>query len=201
MHFDNSQPNQPSSKLLGINHFLSAGVHLGHSVQEWFPGNAPFIHGERHGMHVLDLNNTYASFQRSLKFLKGVSSAGGSVCFIATDPDIARLLKVCLGEYPKNVGLVTRWFPGTLTNWSSIFGFVARAKEDPDLVSFRKSPKNFRRWQALKGLQNLTSCPDVLVLLHAKDHTVAIQEASQIKIPSIGIVDSNANGSSISYPI
>lgn len=127
--------------------------------------------------------------------------AGGSVCFIATDPDVARLLKVCLGNSPKNVGLVTRWFPGTLTNWSSIFGFVARAKENPELVSFRKSPKNFRRWQSLQGLQNLNSCPDVLVLLHAKDHMVAIQEASQMKIPSIGIVDSNANGSSLSYPI
>lgn len=200
MHSDKFLPGQ-SSKLLSIQHFLSAGVHLGHPAQEWFPGNSPFIYGERHGLHILDLNNTYTAFQRSLKFLQDVTLAGGSVCFIATDPDVARLLKVCLGDSPKNVGLVTRWFPGTLTNWSSIFGFIARAKENPEFVSFRKSPKNFRRWQALKGLQNLTGRPDVLVLLHAKDHTVAIQEATQTKIPSIGIVDSDSNGSSLSYPI
>jgi len=53
----------------------------------------------------------------------------------------------------------------------------------------------------LKGLENLTDRPDILVILHAKDHSVAISEARQINIPSIGIVDSNANGSHLTYPI
>jgi len=105
-----------------------------------------------------------------------------------------------LGGFKYNVGYLTRWFPGTLTNWDSIFDFVSRVKVNPGLVS-RNNPKNFRRWQVLKGLQNLTSRPDILIILHAKDHSIAISEACQINIPSIGIVDSNANGSYLTYPI
>ena len=119
-----------------------------------------------------------------------------------TNPDIERLLSVCLGPLFKgNIGYLSRWFPGTLTNWGSIFDFVARVKKNPELASFHKNPKNFRRWQALKGLQNLNSRPDVIILLHSKDHSVAIKEAQQVNIPSIGIVDSNANGLGITYPI
>ena len=99
-----------------------------------------------------------------------------------------------LGGFKSKVGYLTRWFPGTLTNWDSIFDFVCRVKANPGLAA-RNNPKNFRRWQVLKGLQNLTSRPDILVILHAKDHSIAISEARQINIPSIGIVDSDANGS------
>lgn len=98
------------------------------------------------------------------------------------------------------VGFLTRWFPGTLTNWDSIFDFVSRVKNNPEIVSM-SNPKNYRRWQVLKGLQTLDKRPDILIILHAKDHSVAINEANQINIPSIGIVDSNANGVNLTYPI
>jgi ribosomal protein S2 len=96
---------------------------------------------------------------------------------------------------------LTRWFPGTLTNWPSIFDFISRVKNNPELISETKHPKNFRRWQALKGLQTLKSRPDILVLLHAKDHFVAINESRQTGTPSIGIVDSDANGLGLTFPV
>ena len=141
---------------------MNSGAHLGHSSNEWFPYNAPFIFGERNGGHVIDLNHMYAQYRRSLKFVFDVLRSGGSVCFVATDPDIARILAASLGGLPGKISFLTRWFPGTLTNWSSIFDFVTRAKNNPELVSYKKNPKNHRRWQALKGLQNLTDKPDSL---------------------------------------
>jgi len=47
----------------------------------------------------------------------------------------------------------------------------------------------------------LTSRPDVLVFLHAKEHSVAISEAQQMNIPTIGIVDSDADGQGLTYPV
>jgi ribosomal protein S2 len=93
-------------------------------------------------MHILDLNQTYLQFRLALKFLFFVAKSGGSVCFVATNPDIARILSVSIGHRFNNVGFLTRWFPGTLTNWSSVFDFISRAKENPELVSFQKNPKN-----------------------------------------------------------
>jgi len=112
---------------------------------------------------------------------------------LASDPDVARILKAVLGGSNSQVGFLTQWFPGTFTNWDSIFDFVNRAKKNPTIVS-RANPKNFRRWQALKGLQHFTKRPDILIVLHVVDHSVAIIEANQVGIPSIGIVDSNASG-------
>lgn len=130
----------------------------------------------------------------ALKFLSGVVANGGSICFVATNPDIARILSVCVGTSYNNVGFLTRWFPGMLTNWSSVADFIIRAKENPELISLAKNPKNYRRWKVLNGLSRLSSSPDVLILLHSKDTGVAIKEANQMNIPSIGIVDSDANG-------
>jgi ribosomal protein S2 len=81
-----------------------------------------------------------------------------------------------------------------LTNWSSVFDFVARVKSNKDLASFKKKPKNWRRWQILQGLQNLDTRPDIVILFHVKDHGEAVKEAQQVGVPSIGIVDTNANG-------
>lgn len=113
---------------------------------------------------------------------------------MASDPDVSRILIASLKGSKHRVGFLNEWFPGTFTNWDSIFDFVCRVKVNPSLVS-RENPKNFRRWQALKGLQYLTKRPDIFIVLHAVDHSVAIIEARKVGIPSIGIVDSNANGS------
>jgi len=94
---------------------------------------------------------------------------------------------------------LTRYTPGTLTNWEAVSNFVSRVKSNPSVASNNK--KLSRRWLSLKGLKNLTSRPDVLVLFHAKDHAVAISEARQINIPTIGIVDTDANGSDLTYPV
>ena len=37
---------------------LEAGVHFGHNTRRWNPKMAPFIFGDRNGIHIIDLQQT-----------------------------------------------------------------------------------------------------------------------------------------------
>lgn len=114
---------------------IAAGVHFGHRPNELCPINSPFIIGERGGSHIIDLSLTHYELRRALVFIHALVKKGGSVCFVATNPDVARLLAGILSEYNlHSVGILTRWFPGLLTNWDTVFEFVNRVKQDPTMI-------------------------------------------------------------------
>ena len=43
---------------VGIKELLEAGVHFGHQTRRWNPRMRRFIHGERDGIHIIDLLQT-----------------------------------------------------------------------------------------------------------------------------------------------
>ena len=42
----------------GLRELLQAGVHFGHQTRRWNPRMRRYIHGERDGIHIIDLLQT-----------------------------------------------------------------------------------------------------------------------------------------------
>ena len=55
---------------MNIEKLLEAGVHFGHRVTKWNPRMAPFIYGERNGIHILDVVQTMQFVEETSEFLE-----------------------------------------------------------------------------------------------------------------------------------
>ena len=53
-----------------IKDLLEAGVHFGHLTRKWDPNMAPYIYGERNGVHIIDLYKTAAKMEEAAEALK-----------------------------------------------------------------------------------------------------------------------------------
>src|SRR3954471_5582945 len=107
---------------------LEAGAHFGHRQQRWNPKMAPFIYGQRNDIHILDLPQTVPLLHQALVALRAVAAGGGRILFVGTkrqasDP-IAAAAKRCAQYYVNH-----RWLGGTLTNWRTVSGSIARLRE------------------------------------------------------------------------
>ncbi|KKR00783.1 MAG: 30S ribosomal protein S2 [Candidatus Woesebacteria bacterium GW2011_GWB1_39_12] len=43
---------------VSLKELVSAGAHFGHQVKRWNPKMAPYIYGEKDGVHIFDLTKT-----------------------------------------------------------------------------------------------------------------------------------------------
>src|ERR1700742_2471590 len=107
---------------------LEAGAHFGHRTQRWNPKMAPYIYGSRNDIHILDLTQTVPLLHQALVALRDVAAGGGRILFVGTkrqasDP-IAAAAKRCAQYYVNH-----RWLGGTLTNWRTVSGSIARLRE------------------------------------------------------------------------
>src|SRR5580692_11075748 len=107
---------------------LEAGAHFGHRTQRWNPKMAPYIYGSRNDIHIMDLTQTVPLLHQALVALRDVAAGGGRILFVGTkrqaaDP-VAAAAKRCAQYYVNH-----RWLGGTLTNWRTISGSIARLRE------------------------------------------------------------------------
>ena len=192
---------------------LEAGVHFGHNTRRWNPKMAPFIFGDRNGIHIIDLQQTVPLMHQAMVAVRDVTKAGGRVLFVGTkraaQSRVADAAKRC-GQYYVN----HRWLGGMLTNWRTISNSIRRLKElekmfenaaeiegltkKEQLMLTREMEKLER---ALGGIKDMGGLPDVLVIIDTTKEDIAIKEANKLGIPVVGVIDSNADPEGISHPI
>src|SRR5262245_30195076 len=63
---------------------LDAGVHFGHLKRKWNPSMAPYIFGEKKGIHIIDLNKTVVKVDEAANALKSIARSGKKILFVAT---------------------------------------------------------------------------------------------------------------------
>jgi small subunit ribosomal protein S2 len=69
---------------VGIKELLEAGVHFGHQTRRWNPRMRRFIHGEREGIHIIDLLQTEELLRGATEFVTEVAAKGGVILFVGT---------------------------------------------------------------------------------------------------------------------
>src|SRR3546814_433767 len=191
---------------------LEAGVHFGHTTRRWNPRMAPFIFGVRNGVHIIDLEQTLPLLNQALLTVRNVVAGGGRVLFVGTkrqaSDKVAEAAKRC-GQYYVN----HRWLGGMLTNWKTISNSIKRLRAVEEQLSeggqvglTKKELLNLTRERdklerALGGIKEMGGLPDVLFVIDTNKEHIAVDEARNLNIPVIGVLDSNSDPDGVTYPV
>ena len=154
--------------------------------------NARYIFGIRQGIHIISLEVTAAHLRRACRVISGVSERGGLILFVGTRAGQDR----CVVNAAKLAGgchLFERWTPGALTNGHQILGTCKTKVVD----EFDREVPGYE--EKLADMPSLK--PDLVVCLNPLENWVMLHECGMNNIPTIGIVDTDANPTWVTYPI
>jgi len=195
-----------------IRQLLDSGVHFGHQTRRWNPKVKRFILTERSGIHIIDLQQSLAYIDKAYDFVKETVAHGGSVLFVGTK----KQAQESIAEQAQRVGqpfVNQRWLGGLLTNFQTVSKRLARMKELEE-IDFSDTTKGFTKKElliqkreliklqkTLGGIRNLTKTPSAIWVVDAKREHLAVNEATKLGIPIIGILDTNADPDELQYPI
>jgi len=197
---------------VGIKELLEAGVHFGHQTRRWNPRMRRFIHGEREGIHIIDLLQTEELLKRATDFVTEVAAKGGVILFVGTKKQardsIEEWAERCEMPYVNR-----RWLGGLLTNFNTIRKRIQRLHELRELkeggrldllptkermsmeAELRKLEYN------LGGVADMQRLPDAVVIIDLKTEEIGLREADRLELPIIGLVDTNCDPSPVDYVI
>src|SRR3954466_9508534 len=197
---------------VGIRELLEAGVHFGHQTRRWNPKMRRFIFGERDGIYIIDLLKTHQLLEQAQKFVDDVARRGGTVLFVGTKKQARDGIK----EVAESAGMPYvnhRWLGGLLTNFQTI---SLRIKRLHDLERYKTEGQlellptrermaaqaDLEKLQAnLGGVKNMQRPPDAMFVVDLKTEEIAVKEARRLRIPIIGLVDTNCDPDGIEYVI
>jgi small subunit ribosomal protein S2 len=197
---------------VGIKELLEAGVHFGHQTRRWNPKMRRFIFGERGGNYIIDLLQTEALLLEAREFASALAHRGGTVLFVGTKKQARDAIK----ETAEASGMPYvnhRWLGGLLTNFGTISGRIKRLHDleryesegQLALLPTRErmaAQADLAKLQAnLGGVKNMQRVPDAMFVIDLKTEAIAVREAQRLRIPIIGLVDTNCDPDGIDYVI
>ena len=196
----------------GIKELLEAGVHFGHQTRRWNPKMRRFIFGERAGIYIIDLLQTDELLQEAREFASALAHRGGTVLFVGTKKQARDAIK----ESAEASGMPYvnhRWLGGLLTNFGTISGRIKRLHDleryetegQLALLPTRErmaAQADLAKLQAnLGGVKNMQRVPDAMFVIDLKTEAIAVREAQRLRIPIIGLVDTNCDPDGIDFVI
>ena len=198
--------------VITMKQLLDAGVHFGHQTRRWNPKMKRFIHGERNGIYIIDLNQTLNRLEDAYTYVRDLTAAGGNILFVGTK----RQAQDSIQSYAEKSGMPyvnQRWLGGMLTNFQTIQKRVDKMKEYQrmrDSGEFDAMPKKealmiSRELEKLErnlgGIRMLTKAPDAVFILDTKLEHTAVTEANKLGLPLVAVVDTNCDPDLVDYVI
>jgi small subunit ribosomal protein S2 len=197
---------------VGIRELLEAGVHFGHQTRRWNPKMRRFIWGERGGIYIIDLLQTERLLRQAQEFVGDLSARGGTVLFVGTKKQARDSVK----EVAEACGMPHinhRWLGGLLTNFQTINQRIKRLHDleryeaDGQLALLPTRERlsavaDLAKLRAnLGGVKNMTRTPDAIFVVDLKTELIGVREAQRLRIPLIGLVDTNCDPDGIDFVI
>ena len=194
-----------------LRQLLEAGVHFGHQTHRWNPRMAPYIYGDRNGIHILDLTQTVPLLDQALAAVQATVAKGGRILFVGTKRQAQKAVADA-AERSAQYYMNHRWLGGTLTNWKTVSNSISRLKAIDEKLATgaegltKKERLGLEREQAklqqsLGGIREMGGVPDLLFVIDTNKEDLAILEAKKLGIPVIAVLDTNSSPDSIDYPI
>jgi small subunit ribosomal protein S2 len=197
---------------VGIAELLEAGVHFGHQTRRWNPKMRRYIFGERGGNYIIDLVKTQALLAQAQAFAGDIANRGGTVLFVGTKKQARDTIKE-VAEAADMPYVNHRWLGGLLTNFQTINQRIRRLHDleryetegqlallptrermaaQADLAKLRAN---------LGGVKDMQRVPDAMFVIDLKTEEIAVKEARRLRIPIIGLVDTNCDPDGIDYVV
>jgi small subunit ribosomal protein S2 len=201
-----------SDAVVTMKQLLEAGVHFGHQTRRWNPKMKRFIHGDRGGIYLIDLNQTLVGIEKSYIYVRDMVAGGGTVLFIGTKKQAQDPIQ----SYAQRCGMPyinQRWLGGMLTNFETISKRVGKMKalqQQRDSGEFDAMPKKEALLKSrelaklernLLGIRNLERLPDAVFILDTKKEDIAVTEANKLGIPVVAVVDTNCDPDLVDFVI
>ena len=191
---------------------LECGVHFGHRASRWNPKMAPFIHGKRNLIHIIDLKETLRGLLKACSFLQKLSSDGHQVLFVGTKRQAQSLVQ----QVAENVSMpyvADRWLGGTLTNFQTIRSRLKRLEEleiietseavgqlsKKEVAAILREKRKIAR--NLQGIRKMEGMPGAIVVIDPRKEKTAVNEARKMGVPCIAILDTDCDPTLIDIPI
>jgi small subunit ribosomal protein S2 len=192
---------------------LESGVHFGHQTRRWNPKMKRFIFTERNGIYIIDLQQSLTYIDRAYAFVKETVSRGGQVLFIGTK----KQAQETIAEQATRVGMPfvnQRWLGGMLTNFGTIIKRIQRLKElegmdfddvaasgltKKELLGLRREKDKLEK--TLGGIRDMPRTPQAVWIVDTKKEHLAVDEARKLRIPVIGILDTNCDPDEVDFAV
>jgi small subunit ribosomal protein S2 len=197
---------------VGIKELLEAGVHFGHQTRRWNPKMRRFIHGERSGIYIIDLLQTQRLLGQAQDFATELARRGGTILFVGTKKQARDAVK----EVAESAGMPyvnNRWLGGLLTNFQTINQRIRRLHDleryesegQLELLPTRERMSAQADLEKLRlnlgGVKNMQRTPDACFIIDLKTEAIAVREAQRLRIPIIGLVDTNCDPDGIDFVV
>lgn len=195
---------------VSMRQMFEAGVHFGHRTRHWNPKMAPYIYGARDKIHIINLEKTVPLFKDAMNYLGGIASKRGKILFVGTKRAAQDLIKEeairCGMPYVNH-----RWLGGMLTNYRTVRQSIKRLKELEAMSqdgTFQRITKKealqmtrelAKLERGLGGIKDMAGLPDALFVIDVGHEHIAVSEAQKLRIPIVGIVDTNNTPDGIDY--
>ncbi len=198
--------------VVAMKQLLEAGVHFGHQTRRWDPRMAEYIFQARNGIHIIDLQKTSKKIDEAYRFIKEQVEEGKDILFVGTK----KQAQECVKEAATTCGMYyidQRWLGGMLTNFGTIQKRIQRLKDletmqedgtfdilpKKEVIGLKKEMEKLEK--NLGGIKEMKKMPGVIFVVDPKKERIAILEARKLKIPVVGLVDTNCNPEDVDYPI
>ena len=197
---------------VGIAELLEAGVHFGHQTRRWNPKMRRFIYGERGGIYIIDLLKTSALLNEAQEFASSLANRGGTVLFVGTKKQARDTIRD-VAESADMPYVNHRWLGGLLTNFQTISQRIRRLHDleryetegQLELLPTRErmsAQADLAKLRAnLGGVKNMQRVPEAMFVIDLKTELIAVREAQRLRIPIIGLVDTNCDPDGIDFVI
>jgi small subunit ribosomal protein S2 len=197
---------------LTLKDLLEAGVHFGHQTKRWNPKMKPFIFMEKNGIHIIDLRRTLDAAGKSCGAIRTVAEEGKTVLFLGTKTQAKSAVK----EEADRCGMpyvAERWLGGTLTNFETIRRSLNKLEHLESLESegkmdqfskkegLRLTKEKHKLLKALGGIRKMDQLPAIVFVVDTTKEYNAVREARKLRIPIVGLIDTNADPDEVDYAI
>ncbi|HSX15531.1 MAG TPA: 30S ribosomal protein S2 [Candidatus Saccharimonadales bacterium] len=196
-----------------IKQLLEAGAHFGHQTSRWHPKMGQYIHSKRGGSHIIDLTKTVDRLETALSFLQETASKDKQILFVGTKRQAQDIVRK-LAEDTKQPFVTERWLGGMLTNWNTVGAQIRHLVDLENKMASGELAAKYNKLEVQRfqeeidqlnhlygGIKELNAKPGVVVVFDVVHDVNAVKEAKKLGLPIVGIVDSNADPTDITYPV
>ena len=198
--------------VISMKKMLENGVHFGHQTRRWDPKMKQYIYAAKNGVYIIDLEKTQSKLDEAYAAMRAISEKGGKVLFVGTKKQAQQ---VVLDEALRSGSFYInqRWLGGILTNFRTIQKRIKRLVEieemeasgainvypKKEVAQIRKEATKLENF--LGGIKEMKKLPEAIFVVDPNEEHNAVAEAKKLGIPVFGMVDTNCNPDSVTYPI